>query len=213
MKSSISLLTAIFININIILGTGLFINTAVLAQKAGFYGAFSYLFVGLLLLPIVIVISILLKKYPAGGFYEFGKGSTPPLIRFLSTWSYFFSKPGSAALAVHIFSSMIQEIFSITRIIPLFMLDILLIGLFTYVNTKKMTTGLVFQKLLMLAKGFLVLFILESGIVKFSQLHFETKPFHFPDYISTIPFVLFSLLGFEAICSLNMHMHKGSANA
>jgi amino acid transporter len=67
--------------------------------------------------------------------------------------------------------------------------------------------------MLMLAKCFLVLFVIVSGCLSYPALSFATKPFAFGEYMGTIPLVLFSFMGFEGICSLSMHMNKGSNSA
>ena len=52
-SQKLSLFSAILININIMLGSGIFINTAVLTQQAGSLGALVYPIVGLLLFPLL----------------------------------------------------------------------------------------------------------------------------------------------------------------
>ena len=84
----LSLLSAIFINVNIMLGAGIFINTSTLAQKTGLLGAGMYLLVGLLMLPLILSIAHLLRLHPAGGFYIFAKKEISPFMGFFSGWSY-----------------------------------------------------------------------------------------------------------------------------
>ena len=48
-----SLTTAVLININIILGQGIFVNTALLAKHMGSVGALAYLAVGITIIPII----------------------------------------------------------------------------------------------------------------------------------------------------------------
>lgn len=202
---SISFLSALLININIMLGTGLFINSGILVQRANIYGAFSYLLVGIILLPIVLAISLLLKKYPQENFYGFGKKSMGPLHGFVAGWIYFFAKQNSAVVAIYVFSSMIQEIFFKTIVINNTIVSIVFITLFTYCNMQNMKTGLIFQHFLMLGKALLTCGIIVSGLLFTQILNFSTMPITPNEYLSTIPLVLFSLLGFESICSVSIH--------
>lgn len=202
---SISFISALLININIILGTGLFINSGVIAQKAGIYGALSYLFVGIILLPLVLTVSLLLKKYPNDGFYGFGNQTMGPLFGFIAGWTYFFAKQNSAVVAIYVFGSMIQEIFFKSIIINNTILTFFLIALFSYLNMQNMKTGLLFQNSLMIGKAIVTFGIIISGLFFFNYLNFTMTPLVLSDCFSTVPLVLFSLLGFESICSVSMH--------
>ena len=84
----LSLREAILININIMLGAGLFINMNLLSQNAGILGAFSYIIIGLLMLPLIVSMMQLLKIHPSGGLYTFGLKELHPFAGFLSAWSY-----------------------------------------------------------------------------------------------------------------------------
>ena len=68
-KQELSLFAAIIINLNIIIGSGVFINTAELAKRAGIFGALCYAVVGVLLFPLILSFVRLLQLYPGGGFY------------------------------------------------------------------------------------------------------------------------------------------------
>ena len=94
----LSLPAAIIINMNIMLGVGLFVNTISLAKMAGIMSPFIYLFVACLMLPLVLTIAKLLKLHPGGSFYAFGAQEISPLFGFLASWSYFISKMASATL-------------------------------------------------------------------------------------------------------------------
>ena len=52
--AKISLFAAIIINVNIIIGSGVFINTTELAKRAGLLGGLSYGIVGILLFPLIL---------------------------------------------------------------------------------------------------------------------------------------------------------------
>ena len=98
----LSLLSAILINMNIMLGSGIFINTVVLTKQAGSLGALAYLAVAVLLLPLIMAIAQLLHyHHEAGTFYDFGK-SVSPFFGSLSSWSYFTAKLCTCALGVHV---------------------------------------------------------------------------------------------------------------
>ena len=101
-NKKLSLLEAIFININIMLGTGTFVNTAVLAQKVGVLGGFLYLGAGLLVLPLALCFSVLASIVPGSSFYAFG-GQLGSYWGFISTWLYFFGNLAGSSLSIHVF--------------------------------------------------------------------------------------------------------------
>ncbi|HVX00234.1 MAG TPA: hypothetical protein VHA52_07355, partial [Candidatus Babeliaceae bacterium] len=113
----LSLCAAILINLNIMLGSGIFVNTVLLAQTAHSLGAFAYLLVGIALLPLIFTISYLVKLYPTGTFYDFA-ASVNPLIGFISSWSYFTAKLASCALGIHVCVSLLQTIFPLLGQFP-----------------------------------------------------------------------------------------------
>src|SRR3990167_9920914 len=100
MRHQLSLFSAVIINLNIIIGSGVFINTAELAKRAGIFGALCYALVGLLLFPLILSFAQLLQLYPGGGFYSFCETSLNPFFGFLSTWCYFTTKLSSATLII-----------------------------------------------------------------------------------------------------------------
>ena len=90
-SKKLSLISAIFINLNVMIGAGLFINTYDLSTKAGAAGFLLYPIIGLCMLPLIAITGKLVGLFPTGGLYAFGK-SYSPFLGFLSCWSYFFGK-------------------------------------------------------------------------------------------------------------------------
>lgn len=220
MKSSnrLTLLTAILININIMIGTGLFINTAALGKLAGAFGWLSYGIVALLLLPLVLSMAELLALFPAGGFYYFAKDSLGSYLGFVSTWSYFFAKLGSATVGIHTFVTIFQQLFPQLHFVPVYILDICIIMCFVCLNMKNVVTGgkiqqyLVFSKIVPVAITFTIgLYVFSSYLVGATVSQSADVP-SLHDFGSTIPLVLFSLLGFEAICALSKKIENPEKN-
>ena len=110
-EKKLSLPTAILINLNIMMGGGIFINTVELAKRTGLFSGFMYPLIGILILPLILAISQLIKMHPSGGFYVFAQKEINPFIGFLSTWSYFIAKLASASLMIHVSMSLLTQIF------------------------------------------------------------------------------------------------------
>ena len=139
--TKLTLWQAVLINVNIMFGTGIFINTVNLAQIAGFFGFISYSLVALILLPLIFSIAALLKIHPKGGFYTYAAKELSPFFGFISSWSYFISKLSSATLLIHVFSLLIQTIILPLQSIDTFILDFIIIAFFVWINHYCLQTG------------------------------------------------------------------------
>ncbi len=209
----LSLWAALFININIMFGTGIFINTVTLAKLTGFLGFFSYSIVALLLLPLILAIAALLKRYPHGGFYTYAAQDISSFAGFLSAWAYFIGKIASAALLIHVFSVMIQTIIPILQPYNPFVLDVAIICLFGCLNLLHMKTGTNIIYLFIVLKLTPILFAILSCLYLFKGWTINPATFIFEGIPSTIPLVLYAFTGFEASCSISRSIENAERNA
>lgn len=209
----LSLPSAILININIMLGAGIFINTSTLAKRAGELGAFMYVLVGILMLPLILSIAQLLKIHPAGGFYMFAKKELNPFAGFLSGWCYFTSKLASCMLMIHVSVTLLQQIFPLLGLIHPFVLDIGIVCLFSSLNMLNIQAGNKIQKMFIGFKTFPIFFAIITGLfliqgenISFSQPLWENVP-------SSLPIVIYAIIGFEAACSMSSKIKDAHKNA
>lgn len=211
-NNTISLWSAVIINLNIIIGSGVFINTTELAKRAGLLGGLCYAIVGLLLFPLILSFVQLLTLYPSGGFYAFCATSINPLVGFLSTWSYFFAKLSSATLAVHIFTLLTQKTFPVLTCISPLIFDIIILSLLLALNMLNVRTGSKIQNWLMVLKLSPLFLVIASGflLIKGSNL----TPVHqlWEGIPSAIPLVLHALLGFETACAISRNIENPEVN-
>jgi amino acid transporter len=209
----LSLPVAILINVNIMLGTGVFINTVELAKRAGALGFLSYMIVGLLMLPLIASFATLMKIYPEGGFYAFAKNELSPLAGFISAWSYFIAKMASASLMVHVSMSLLQKIIPALQVVPTLGLDALVFIIFTFLNMLGLKTGSAIQTGFMILKIIPISFAIFTGLFLFSGSNFVAENFLWQDIPSTIPLVLYVMLGFEAVCAMSHTIQDARRNA
>lgn len=209
----LSLPTAILINLNIMIGVGVFINTIPLSKATGILGAASYLAIGILMLPLILSISHLLKLHPSGGFYTFATQELSPFLGFVSTWSYFVAKLASTAIMTHVSVRFIQELIpSLAHYSPL-TLDVTCILLFTLLNMQNMKTGGILQMIFTTLKLFPLLFLILTGLFLCDTQTILASTSAWSAIPSTLPLVLFSMLGFEAACSLSSSIKDAEKNA
>jgi amino acid transporter len=212
MSHTISFVPAVLITINIMLGSGLFLNTTELAQRAGAFGFLAYIVVGLLMLPLVIGMAKLVELYPSGGFYTFGAKELHSLIGFASAWTYFVGKLASTTLMIHTAILLIQAIFPFLMPISPLILDCLLILLFCFLNTLNVRIGSFIQYFFFCAKLIPVVAIISS-VICWTHPPMLVASTPLQSMGSTIPLVLYAILGFEAACSLSSKIENARVNA
>jgi amino acid transporter len=218
----LSLTAATFINLNIMVGSGIFINTVLLAHLAGSYGALTYLTVGILILPLLLSFSRLATIHRGGSLYTYG-ASLGSVHGFLGTWSYFLAKLASCAVALHVCVSLLQTIFPwLAQFSPL-VLDSIFITLFTILNTLHAHIGKRIQIVFLAGKLLPIATIIIAGLYALLTASSSaalplsgSSPFSWFNIVSGIPFVLYAFMGFEASCGLNhrlAHPERDSSRA
>ncbi|MCX5922397.1 MAG: APC family permease [Candidatus Dependentiae bacterium] len=209
----LSLPAAVLININIMLGAGIFINTPELAKQAGMLGAFNYLIVGVLMLPLILSIAQLLRLHPAGGFYTFAQKEINPFIGFLSGWSYFTSKLASSMLMIHVSVTLLQLIIPSIAWIHPFALDTMVVCLFSALNMLNMKAGSTIQTMFIGFKTIPIFFAILSGIFLFQTNNFIATTIMWDGIYTSLPLVIYAVIGFEAACSMSSKIKDAHKNA
>lgn len=212
MHHSLSLWSAIRININIMLGTGLFINTVNLARLAGPFGALSYAAVGIILLPLIITIARLVELHPQGGFYRFGSAEINPFAGFLSAWIYFAGKLASATLMIHASTTLLRILALPLAKMPHLCLDTIVIVVFALLNLCNMRMGNTIQALFFYAKMVPIVLILGIAALWYNAGNYTNYLVGLDEFIATLPIVLYAAIGFEAACSLSGRLENPRVN-
>lgn len=212
-SQKLSLKTAILININMMLGSGIFINTAILSQRAGILGSFGYILIGIFMLPMVLSMAQLLIIHPGGNFYTFAKEHLSPGLGFLNAWGYFIAKLSTATATIHIAIKLLQQLIPSLNTLSPFVLDGIVITAFVGLNMFDMKTGSTIQTVFIVFKSIPILFgilvgayLFNPGIVTEFPLNWECVPF-------ILPLVMYGTMGFEAACSLSSKIENPEKNA
>ncbi|MCK4650735.1 APC family permease [Candidatus Babeliales bacterium] len=204
----IDLFTSILININIIIGAGLFINPKPLTQLSGKFGFLNYIVAAIILLPIVLSIAKLAKSHPtAGGLYVYAKKYINNKAGFFCGWSYFLGKTTSAALLAHIFVNFFYKKIELLQNIPILILDIIFIFFLIFINIFGVKIGGKIQYFFTTAKIIPIIFVIFAGFSLFNPQFFITNTKETYEFFSALPIAIFAFLSFEIICSIG-HMIK-----
>lgn len=207
----LSLASAILINVNIMLGSGLFINSVVLAKAAGVFSTIVYPMVGIFLIPLIAIFSLLLAHYPGATFYELGF-QLHPTLGFLSSFGYFVGKLASSALSIHISVTTAQQLLPQLKYINSILIDVAILLCFIILNLFNVKTERPIQYLFVTLKSIPVIIVISSGIALFSPVNFAAAGNNLLSLFSTIPFVIFAFAGFEASCSLSKNIINPARN-
>lgn len=213
--AKISLGSALLININIIVGAGLFLNIKPLTALAGPFGFFGYALGALTLFPFVFTLAKLAQANPvAGGFFAYGKKYLSPFMGFLSGWSYFVGKTVSAAFLSYAFTSFFQKHISFLKTYPTLLLTTIVIITLLAINIAGVHIGGKIQVVFFSMKLIPIVFAIVFGIMFFQtkNITLEASLQHLANTISTVPVALYALMGFEITCAIGHLIAKPEKN-
>jgi amino acid transporter len=210
-SKKLSLLSAIFINLNVMIGAGLFINTYNLSIKAGAAGFLLYPIIGLCMLPLIAITGKLVGLFPTGGLYAFGN-SYSPFLGFLSCWSYFFGKLASCAVMLSVGATTLQKLIPSATSISITTICLFILASYTILNLQNMKIGIIVQSFFLTSKSIPILFIIIAGILLFDTSTITPDLFIWNGMTGAIPLVLYSLAGFETACALGRNIENPTIN-
>ncbi|UNE35833.1 APC family permease [Vermiphilus pyriformis] len=212
MSKKLSLSSAVLININVMLGSGIFINTVELVKRAGGLGFVAYIIIAIMMLPLIACIAKLVQLYPVGGFYAFGTSQLGSLVGFLGTWAYTVAKLASPTLMIHASMSLCQQILPVLQYINIYILDVCILSLFIGLNMFDIKTGSSIQKIFLGLKivpiSFAILaslYIISGGIYHIPVPLWSGIPL-------ALPLVLYAATGFESTAALSSKIENPSVN-
>lgn len=212
-ENSISLKTAILININIMLGTGIFANTVKLAKFSEALSAVSYLVICLLMLPLVLSIAKLAQIYPDGGFYAYCKNEISTFAGFLSSWAYLTGKLASGAFMAHVSLALIQKLIPALSNINLFLIEFVVISIFILLNMLNVETGGKIQTGFTVLKLIPILFAIFFGLFLFDPSNFASVNRIWEGIPASLPILFYAAMGVEAACVISNKIENPSKNA
>ena len=207
----LSLTAAILINVNIMVGVGLFINATLLSKTAEAYSPVVYVIIALAIFPAILTFAKLLAVHKGGTFYDFCS-TLHPTIGFIAGMTYFTGKLSAMALQIHVFTSFIQLAIPALASIPSLSIDFIIVVLFTFLNSQDIKTGRSVQFGFLMLKLLPVLFAIVSGYILFNPSYFTQNLVPFYRVAGSIPFALYAFSGAEACCSLSSKIENPEKN-
>jgi len=208
----IPLWLAIIININIVVGGGFFLSAHNIFETTGLLAPFPWIICGILLLPLVQVLSKLSNVYPeAGGIYVYSKKQLGDFWGYISGWVYFIGTAAGNAMILHAFSSLLQEM-TIIKTSPL-LTDITFGIIFTFLNLLNVTILEKIHIIFSILKIIPIALVIFSLPFLFSMTHIVASPIKPFGLISSMPIALFACIGIEACCAITHEIKNGKENS
>lgn len=208
-ENKISLMTAILININIMIGAGIFIVPPIMAKLSGPLSFLGWTAVGIIFLPVVLSIAKITSFFPKeGNFYIYGKSVINKTTGFLSSWMYFLGFSSIAALQILGIKELLIENGGLTIIKqnPI-LFNIFFILFFSILNFLSLKILSKVQNSLTIFKSLPLIFVIILIIFYFNpQLQFGFSNIGLIKF--SIPLALFGFWGFESSCNIS-HLIKG----
>lgn len=200
---TIGLFSAILININVIVGSGIFINVYPLMQCGGTGSFIAYFLAALFLLPVVMVLAVLAVQQPeSGGLYVYTRTYLNPFVGFLCGWGYFLGKSISVGLMANVMVSVFERIFPLLLVVPHIVLVAALLIVLAGLNIGGASIQGSAQRVFILAKVLPVLSVLvllacygRAVSISFEQVSVNSLS-------AIVPIAVFAMVGFEVTCTI-----------
>lgn len=210
-QGKIPFFTAVLMNINVIVGVGIYFMPQLMVQAVGSFSFLGWVAAGLLLLPVVWTIATAARLFPgAGGFYNYGTSGLNTTAGFAAVWVYMLGFLAVAATQLTFLKQLmaVNGGFVWVMAMPivanlLFVMAIALLNLFDVRLIGKIQGVATILKLLpMIGVILAFVFYWNSDLVyKVSDLaHIGI----------TVPMALFGYWGFES-CTSTSHLIKGGS--
>lgn len=108
MKKNLSIVDAIFMNINMMVGVGAFFGPQLMTQKMGAASFLGWIAVTLIFLPIVLSVAALTRTFPgAGSFYSYSKNTIGKFAGFFSGWMFLIGYAAMLSLQARCFYDVV----------------------------------------------------------------------------------------------------------
>ncbi len=215
-RHKISLTTAILMNINIMVGSGILIGPGIMASISGNASFITWLMVAALFLPIVLATVQMSRYNPgAGGFYRYAKAGLNEMAGFWSGLLYvagytFSIAVDTLALRQTLFDALGSHWTWFTANPMLFNLIIVLalmgINLLSLKFFSRVLNSLTISKMIPLVTLIVLLPFIINPSFTITGAEVSMLPY-------SMPMAIFGYLGFEYCCSISHHIENSERNA
>lgn len=209
-KNKISIWTAILVNINIMVGAGIFKYSQLTTQTAGYASFLGWPLVAIIFLPVVLSIATISKMFPGqGSFYAYAKNLINQTVGFASGWLFFAAYCFTTAILTLCFRDTILNIIynNFGVHVPLILFNIIFIATVTLLSFLSLNVFSKVQNIGTILKIMPLIFIMAI-FVFYLNPSFKVTSTEIAQIPAVIPYALFGYWGFECCCAIS-HLIKG----
>lgn len=210
-QGKIPFFAAVLMNINIIVGSGIYANPQFMAQNAGTWGFLGWPIIALMMMPIILVVAQAARVFPGeGGFYNYCKSGINESAGFIANWAYLLGYIGTATTISSVIRTKLINQVGWTFIDQhYFMFYLGLIIIISLLNLVSIEIISKIQSVATLFKLFPLFFI--AGVAFFYwNPGFNYSVSDISKLGGALPWAIFGYWGFESCCSIS-HLIKGGS--
>jgi basic amino acid/polyamine antiporter, APA family len=210
-NKKISFFTAVLMDLNIILGVGIYFIPSIVAQKVGTLGFTCWLLSGVALFPILWNIALASRLFPGtAGFYSYCQPTLGKTAGFMASWAYLIGLIATGMTQALVLKQTILDTVNINFFHEHHILfNIIFIGFFALINLFSVTLITRIQGFTTLLKLFPIIAIIIVSF--FVTKNIEPVSFNISESLSLmycLPFAIFGYWGIESCVSIG-HLLKG----
>ncbi|TET06321.1 APC family permease [Candidatus Dependentiae bacterium] len=204
-RSLISWMLLLIINMNVMIGAGIFVYPSIIASYAQSLGFLSFGLVFCIMLPLVLTIAQLAALYPAreGGLYVYSATALGRMAGIITASVYFIAKALSCSIMIRIFVVYLYVIIpALSSMIPVGLMRLMVIIFLFVLNLFGIYFGAYLQAVLIFFKILPIAAVIITGFFKFNFAHLTLFPASFGIFASSLPFAFYPMMGFETCCAI-----------
>lgn len=214
-KNKISIWTAILININIMVGAGIFKYSQLTTQQAGYASFLGWPIVALIFLPVVLSIATISRMFPGqGSFYAYAKNLINPTVGFASGWLFFSAYVSTSSILALAFRETILGIIAnnLGINVPIILFNIIFVSIVTLLSFLSLNFFSKLQNTGTILKIIPLIFVIAIFIFYLNP-NFKITTSDLANVPSVIPYALFGYWGFECCCAISHLISGRKSNA
>lgn len=212
-QSKIPVFTAVLMNINVMVGVGIYFMPQMMGQVAGAFSFLGWAAAGLILLPVVWTIATAARLFPgSGGFYNYGTSGLNSTAGFIALWAYMLGFLSTAAAQLTFLKNLMAVNGGITCIAAMpFLANAALVIIIACLN-------LFDVRLISKIQGFVTILKLLPMVAVIALFAFYwdgsllagSNTINFSNIALTVPMAIFGYWGFES-CTSTSHLIEGGS--
>jgi len=214
-SQKLSLVGAVLMNINLMVGASAFISPSMMAEHADSASFYSWIYAALLFFPVVWCVAQIAKLFPGkGSFFSYSNNVISKKAGFMSGWVYFLGYVSIGAMQTISLNEILTRQFNLGWLENhMLVFNLLLIGILLSLSwlsvhaIDRIQSNVTIFKITPLIIGVvsLLYYFSPATTPAFTQVSLST-------ITPTIPMAIFGFWGFEGVCSVSHLIQDGKRN-